>query len=482
MKRIALAASIVAVAACSASQKQQKQQNGATPTKAAAKPRSGSPLSAIFAKPAFAQARQGKEVALADIAERAVRSVVNVRTTKTVRRPTSPFGPMYGAPPPRRRKAQGQGSGVIVDASGVVLTNNHVVAGASTIHVTLSDNKEFIAEVVGTDPKSDLAVLKIKDPPAGLTALPFGDSNTLRLGEVVLAIGNPFGVGQTVTMGIVSAKGRANVGIVDYEDFIQTDAAINPGNSGGALVNMRAQLIGINTAILSRSGGYQGIGFAIPAAMCKPIMTSLLKHGRVVRGWLGVVIQTLGKEMAPVLGVPVQAGVLVSDVQRGSPADKAGVRRGDVIVALDGAKMSSVARLRNTVAIKGINAKVKVTLYRKQKKLDLDVTLGELPGSGRAQLGSGQGALGGLTVETLTEQTRRRLGLPRRIGGVVVTRIERGSPAEAAGLRIGDAILEINRRPINSTGDFAANYRAAKDKLLMLVWRAGGAMYMLLEK
>src|SRR5690606_31146613 len=273
--------------------------------------------------------------AIADVAERALPSVVNISLTKVGRAGAPiPFPVFFG--PPQERIEQGMGSGVIVSADGTILTNNHVVADAKEIKVTTYDRREFDAKVIGTDPKSDLAVIQIQGAPAGLTPIQFGDSSKLRLGEVVLAIGNPFGVGQTVTMGIVSATGRSRMGIVDYEDFIQTDAAINPGNSGGALVNMRGELVGINTAILSRSGGYQGIGFAIPADMARPIMKSLLDNGKVERGWLGVSIQDLTPELARGLGIGTSRGVLVSGVIDGSPADKAGLERGDVVISLDG--------------------------------------------------------------------------------------------------------------------------------------------------
>ncbi len=441
---------------------------------------------AIFAKPAFAYAANGaKEVSISDVAERCVRSVVNVRSTREVPRARMPFPfeSPFGGPPPARR-ARSLGSGVILSADGVVLTNHHVVSKSGEIRVTLSDEREFEAEIVGSDSKADLALLRIKAPPKDLVPLEFGDSNKLRLGEVVLAIGNPFGVGQTVTMGIVSAKGRANMGIVDYEDFIQTDAAINPGNSGGALVSMRGKLVGINTAILSKTGGYQGIGFAIPSKMAQPIMRSLLKHGRVIRGWLGVVIQTLSKEMAPVLKVPVDHGVLVSQVQADSPAAKAGIRRGDVIVELDGKKMKSVTKLRNVVALKGAGVKVKLALYRTKVRREVSVTLGELPGErGVAVLGgAAPGTLGGMTVAPVDGETRRNVGLPRDVGGVVVRKIDHGSSAFVAGIRPGDVIIEINRQPVRSAGQFARAYREAKTKLLLLLFRRGGAMYMMLDK
>jgi serine protease Do len=431
--------------------------------------------------PAFARAG-AREGGLSDIAEGAVRSVVNVRTSKAL----PPGRPLHGhrffGPQPGRRQAHNLGSGVIVSAEGVVLTNHHVVDRASAIELTLADGSAVQAEVAGSDPKSDVAVLRIKDPPKDLVPLPLGDSNALRLGEVVLAIGNPFGVGQTVTMGIVSAKGRAQVGIVDYEDFIQTDAAINPGNSGGALVNMRGELVGINTAILSKTGGSQGIGLAIPTMMARPIMESLLEHGRVRRGWLGVVIQDLRKELAEVMKLPVRRGVLVADVQEGSPAAAAGLRRGDVIVALDGQAVASVARLRNTIANKGPGVEARIKLYRDGKPLDLGLTLAELPDGRRASLQPSHGALGGLTVETLDERSRRQLGLSPHSLGVVIKVIEPGSAAAGAGLQLGDVIMELNRGRVRNSAEFARRYREASGTLLLLVVREGSAMYLLMDK
>jgi serine protease Do len=431
--------------------------------------------------------------ALSDVAEAAVKGVVNVSSTKIVR--SEGPSPYHGNPffeyffrqrppdePAPERRARSLGSGVIVSDKGIILTNNHVVSQSQDIRVTLSDGRELAAEIVGTDPKSDLAVLRLKSPPKDLRPLVLGDSSTLRLGEIVLAIGDPFGVGQTVTMGIVSAVGRANMGIVDYEDFIQTDAAINPGNSGGALVNLKGQLVGINTAILSRSGGYQGIGFSIPTKMAQPIMESLVRFGRVVRGWLGVVIQPLGREMADAMKIPEAHGVLVSDVQAGSPAAKADVRRGDVILKIDGEQMDSVSRLRNRVATMGVKKKVTLSLLRAGRPLEVPVTLEELPGEGTAKLDASQGALGGLTIEGLTLDAARRLGLPRGVAGVVVTRVDAGSAAEAAGLQVDDVILEVNRQPVGAPGEFARGYQAASGRLLLLVYRRGSSMYMLLEK
>jgi serine protease Do len=455
----------------------------------------------LLPHPAFAYAASNaKGVSIADIAERSLQAVVNISSTKVLHqrgRPMSPFfnDPFFRRffghrfPPhgglPRERREKSLGSGVIVSKEGVVLTNNHVVEHAETITVALSDEREFSAKIVGTDPKSDLAVLQLQGEVKDLKPLSFGDSNRLRLGDVVIAIGNPFGVGQTVTMGIVSAKGRADMGIVDYEDFIQTDAAINPGNSGGALINMEGKLVGINTAILSRSGGYQGIGFAIPANMARPIMESLRKHGKVIRGWLGVAIQELKPEMARALKVDATRGVLISDVTAGSPADKAGLERGDVVLAINGERVSSSARLRNLVAAAGAGVTVKLELLRGEEQLELQVRLGEMPvtAGGVATLDQDEGVLGGLTVVGLSEASRDKYEVPKRIPhGVVVKEVARGSNADRAGIRSGDVILEINRRPIKDVEQFATLYKRAKGRLLLLVYRNGSTLYLLLSK
>ena len=444
------------------------------------------PAPTVVARPPFARLKQVKEVSLSDIAERAVRSVVNISSTRVVQQRRSPYQSdpyfLFRRPQPRTRRAQSLGSGVIVSAEGVVLTNNHVVAKAKAIRVKLYDGRVLSATLVGADPKSDLAVLRLQGAPKDLHPMPIGSSRKLRLGQVVLAIGNPFGLGQTVTMGIVSAVGRANMGIVDYEDFIQTDAAINPGNSGGALVNMNGQLVGINTAIFSKSGGYQGIGFAIPTDMAQPIMKSLLQHGRVVRGWLGVGIQTLTREMAEKLNIPFTKSVLVAHVEPGSPAHTAGLRRDDLITALGGEATHTVVRLRNRVASTAPGATVKLSVLRAGRKQQLSVVLGELGGKTVAKLDRSQGALGGLSLETLTDPVRRKLGIPRRVNGVVVTGVEWGSAARTAGLQENDVILEYDRKPVSSARQFQALYLRTKGKTILLIFRNGSTMYLLLER
>ncbi|GAB4559060.1 MAG: hypothetical protein Tsb0020_04550 [Haliangiales bacterium] len=322
---------------------------------------------------------------IADVTEKVLPSVVNVSTTTASRgggpaaadpffnNPNSPFRGQ-----PNQRYGESLGSGVIVSADGYVLTNSHVVAAAQGIRVSLSDGRELDAELVGSDPKSDLAVLRLQGDLGRLKPIRFGQSSAIRLGEIVLAIGNPFGVGQTVTMGIVSAKGRSGMGIVDYEDFIQTDAAINPGNSGGALVNMSGELIGINTAILSRTGGYQGIGFAIPTDMATPIMQSLIQDGKVNRGFLGVNIQTMTRELAEAAGVAETRGVLVTDVMARSPAARAGVKRGDIIVRIDDKQTVTAAHVVNAVGLAGSGVHVDVEVMRDGRSRVLQVVLGDL--------------------------------------------------------------------------------------------------------
>ena len=442
--------------------------------------RAASPISVTLTPhPAFAMAGN---TSVADVAERVIPSVVNISTTgKRAAPPDHPFfRDLFRNRRPRRPR--GLGSGVIVSTDGLVVTNNHVVAKADKIRVTLWDKREYSAKVLGTDPKSDLAILRLKGAKR-LKPIAIGDSDKLRLGDVVLAVGNPFGVGQTVTMGIVSAKGRANVGIVAYEDFIQTDAAINPGNSGGALINMRGELVGINTAILSRSGGYQGIGFAIPTNMAKPITASLLKHGKVVRGWLGVGIQQVTPDLARAMKLATKKGVLISHVEPTGPAKRAGIRRGDVVVRINGKRVTTTGRLRNLIASSGAKRTVKIEVYRNAQKKHFSVKLGELP----ARLGGTAGPAAqpslGLSVAPLDSSTRNRFGIsPRVRSGVVVTQVKRNSPAGSAGVQSGDVILEVNRVRIRSVRRFTQLFSAARGQVLLLVYRRGFSQYILIHK
>ncbi len=384
---------------------------------------------------------------------------------------------------PRQRKEQSLGSGVIIDG-GYIVTNNHVVAKADEIKVVLSDKREFKGTLVGTDPKSDLAVIKVAA--SDLPTIPWGDSTRLEVGEYVLAVGNPFGLNQTVTMGIVSAVGRANVGIADYEDFIQTDAAINPGNSGGALVNVKGELIGINTAIFTRSGGYMGIGFAVPSKMAKAVIDSLVNKGKVVRGWLGVTIQEVSPELAKQFGLKEPRGALVSDILEGSPAEKAGIARGDVIIEIDRKPVENAVQLRNVVAGLEIGSKIQLKVIRDKKEKQVEVTIGEQPkeltkGGGPSEEGPGSG-LAGITVHDLSPEFAQRFGLPENEEGVVVTRVEPGSLADDAGVQRGDVILEINRRPVQNTKDFNRIARdIGKDEaILLLINRQGQTLFITL--
>jgi serine protease Do len=445
---------------------------------------------------AFAGPPLGADGTIADVTERALPSVVNVSTTTVVTRTTTPFendpffDDFFGGRRGRERYGQSLGSGVIVSSKGYILTNSHVVANAKDIKISLSDGRDLVATLVGTDPKSDLAVLKLKSPVPGLKPIPFGDSDKLRLGDVVLAIGNPFGVGQAVTMGIVSAKGRANMGIVDYEDFIQTDAAINPGNSGGALINLRGELVGINTAILSRTGGYQGIGFAIPTGMARPIMDSLISTGKVVRGWLGVSIQDVTKELSDTLGLNLDRGVLIAGVVSGGPAAKSGLRRGDVVVRVNNRPCDKVGQLRNAIAAGGVGKPVQMEIIRGGKRQTLAVTLGETPRDGEAVLGGerrGGGGGGdsvklGLKVVPLNNAARSRYDIPRDVThGVVVTGVGRESVAEGL-LQPGDVILQVNRTAIHNSKELDEAYRQARGKLALLVYREGQTVYLVVSK
>ncbi|MBU0943208.1 MAG: DegQ family serine endoprotease [Proteobacteria bacterium] len=455
--------------------------------------------SSAWAKmPLSGEVLQNSGTLIADIAESRVAGVVNISSTKLITNDTSQLmHPFFNDPffrdffgerfsnIPKERRQRSLGSGVIVSADGLVLTNNHVVENAEEILVTLSDKREFKAEIVGTDPKSDLAVIRLKGDIKDLTAMPIGNSGELRLGDIVLAIGNPFGLDHTVTMGIVSAKGRANVGITDYEDFIQTDAAINPGNSGGALINLKGELVGINTAIVSRSGGYQGVGFAIPSNMAQAVMDSLIKNGKVIRGWLGVIIQDLDKNLSDAMGLKNSDGVLVSDISEKSPAATAQLKRGDVILRVNDEKMTSTGKLRNTIAAMGAGAEVKLDIMRDGMEKSIHLTLGELPNDIASQttLQDTNGVLAGMTVAPLNDLIREKFNINKNVTtGVAIIQIEAGSTAEQAGLRPGDVILEMNRQDINSVEDLETVYTQSKNALLILIYRENNTFYLVLRK
>ena len=388
---------------------------------------------------------------------------------------------------PKEFRQQGFGSGVIVDPRGFILTNNHVVQEADEIYVILpGTKKELKAEVVGADPPTDVAVIKVEGD--GLPVASLGNSDSVKVGDWVLAVGNPFGLTQTVTSGIISAVGRANVGIADYEDFIQTDAAINPGNSGGPLVNLKGEVIGINSAIFTRTGGYQGIGFAIPINMAKSVMNSLIEHKKVVRGWLGVSIQDVTEELAESFGLTSTEGVLVGDITPNSPAESSGMQRGDVIIKYQGKDIKDVSDLRNMVAQTAVGTKASVEVLRSGKPEHLTITIGEQPADLFAQAGPTEGGQQpstnyGMMLENLSPELARRYGYESEPGGVLVVDVEPGGLAETSGVQPGDLIKEANRERINNTQEFWRVADAApKDKgLLLLVKRGKTTRYVLLK-
>jgi serine protease Do len=363
-----------------------------------------------------------------------------------------------------KQKRQGMGSGVIVSRDGLVLTNNHVVADADELTVVLQDDRELAAELVGADPKSDIAVIRIKDKAAAakLTPAQLGDSAKLEVGEWVMAIGSPFGLKQTVSAGIVSAVGRGNVGIVDYEDFVQTDAAINPGNSGGPLVNLDGRVIGINTAIASRTGGNNGVGFAIPVNMARAVMDQLVDHGGVVRGYIGLFIGNLDDELAKSFNYQGKAGVLVQDVAPDGPGAKAGLVAGDIVMERDGKPVADVVSFRNGIAASRPGAAVKLAVWRSGKRVDLSVTLGELPDDSKANAPRKQGKAPssssesesriGLRLDDISPAQRERFSLNDTKGALVVG-VAPGSAAAEAGLRPGDVITQIGNDAVANAAD-----------------------------
>jgi serine protease Do len=427
----------------------------------------------------------------ASLAKRLGPSVVNVSTTAV--RKTAQEGPnfgddqmgqffqrFFGAPVPRGPQRQsGLGSGFIIDKSGIVLTNYHVVDGAQKIVVTLDDGKNYDAKVLGKDQRSDIAVIKI-DAGRDLPAAALGDSDRLEVGEWVMAIGNPFGLDHTVTSGIVSAKGR-QIGAGPYDNFIQTDASINPGNSGGPLINLRGEVVGINTAIFSQSGGNIGIGFAIPANSVKELLPQLENKGRVVRGFIGTAVQKITPELAESMGLKESRGALVADVTKGGPSERAGLKSGDVIVEFDHKAIRDSADLPQQVARVAPGASVTVKIVRDGKEMSLPLTVGELKDT-EVAASTQEGDLG-LTVQPLTPQLAENLGL-ERAEGLVITAVAPGSAAGEAGLRAGDLVTEINRRPVKSLADYTREMaRVEKAKsVLFLVKRGQNSVFLALKK
>ena len=391
-------------------------------------------------------------------------------------------GPSERGPFDREPHGGGMGSGVIVSPDGYIITNNHVVGDAKEVQVTLPDKREFTGKVVGNDPKTDLAVVKIDG--RDLPSVQWGDSVKLQVGEYVLAVGNPFGLNSTVTLGIVSALGRGRMGITQYEDFIQTDAAINPGNSGGALVNTKGELIGINTAIFSQSGGYQGVGFAVPTSMAKPVFESLIKTGKVVRGYLGVAIQDLTPDLAKNFGLKEAKGALISDVSGDSPAEQSGLKQGDVILEFQGTPVEDPAALQRLVTRTPIGTKASVKVLRDGHEKDMTVTISEQPDTLKVAKAAGEtdehAALAGVEVQTLDRKTAHELGLSEKTKGVVVTNIDPDSWAQQAGLTEGDVIQSINRQEIKSVKDYEKVMSSLKkdQPVLLLINRRGASLFM----
>lgn len=432
--------------------------------------------------------------AFSEIANAVSPVVVNISTTKVVKRNYpfedpfyNLFNPFNETGPQKKWREQSLGSGVIVSEDGYIITNNHVVEKADEIKVILFDKKSFNGKVVGTDPKTDIAVVKIsaKDLPTAK----WGNTDKLEVGEFVLAIGNPFGLSHTVTMGIISAIGRVSVGIADYEDFIQTDAAINPGNSGGPLVNIRGEIIGINTAIFSKTGGYQGIGFAVPSNLVRSVMDELIQYGRVIRGWLGVSIQKLTPELSPKFGLKDTTGALVGEVLKGSPAEKAGILRGDIILEYNGKKVNDADVLKNTVAQSKAGSKVQVKILRKGNEYDITVSVTEYPkepGDSAAEpsdIVAKREALAGLEVTELTKDIAQQLGIKRDEKGVVIEKVAAGSAADEAKLKRGDVIQEIDNKKISNTSDYkkAASNIKPGDTVLFFINRGGHKFYAVIK-
>jgi serine protease Do len=427
------------------------------------------------------------EDAFVSVADRVTPSVVNISVKPKRTAPEGEssereerfrefFGPEFYERFFRRRQPEetrATGSGVIVDARGYILTNNHVVENAGTVEVRLSDDRKFPGTIVGRDPKTDLAVVKIEVPSGALPVASLGDSDKLRAGQWAIAIGNPFGLDRTVTIGHISATGRTHVGVATYEAFIQTDASINPGNSGGPLLNIEGKVIGINTAIVS-SG--QGIGFSIPINMARDIMTQLINKGRVVRGWLGIVIQELTPALAEGFGVKADGGVLVAEVMKDSPAEAAGFKAGDIVVEFSGAPVKDVGELQRRVAAVEPGRGAPVVVIRDKARTTLIVKIGEQPAdTAAAPPTSPKEETLGLTVEPLSPETNRQFKLSAR-AGVVVTDVAPGSSGEQAGIRAGDAILEINRQPVTDVDTFRRLVGAMKpgESAPVYLQRGGG--------
>lgn len=439
----------------------------------------------------------GVRTSYADIVEKTAPAVVQIiarnTTGKTKKVDGQPdleelFNQVPGLPKPERKPLVASGSGVFVNQNGTILTNHHVIDEADKITVETSDNKTYEAKVIGSDPPSDLAVLKIEGE--GFPLLNLGDSDQVRIGDIVLAIGNPLGIGQSVTSGIISAKSRRTpMGDESFQDFLQTDASINQGNSGGALVNVNGELIGINSQILAQQGGGSiGIGFAIPSNMAKSVMEQLIETGNVKRGMLGVNIQDINSDLATTLGLDEASGVIVSNVREGSAAGKAGIERGDIITAINGKKVEDGNYLRNKVAATKPDTDVTLKIIRDKKEQEVKVTLGEFKvegakpddkeNSGKESGKSEQNGKLGLSLQPLTPELGERLKVPADTKGIVVTDVDSGSPAEEKGVRKGDVIVEINRQTVGSLNEVrSALEKSGNNPALLLISRGGQTLY-----
>ena len=436
------------------------------------------------AAPAHAHLATDEIRSLAPLVKESAPAVVNIATRGEVEMPPHPFfdNPFFkeffgDRPPPRPqpRQRRAAGSGVIVDAErGFLLTNHHVIDGADEITVTLTDRRELQATLVGADPETDIALLKVETEQ--LTAMPLADSDALQVGDYVVAIGNPFGLGQTVTAGIVSAVGRSGLGIESYEDFIQTDAAINFGNSGGALINLEGELVGINTAIIARGGGNVGIGFAIPINMARRIMDQLLAHGEIQRGRIGVQIQDLTPDLAEALGTTHQQGAVVSQVVPGTPAEAAGLQPHDVVVEMNGTPVTGSSDLRNMVGLLRVGDAVRLTVVRDGESIQVDLAVGE---SGKVALGAGSRIpqLEGAVFGPLTPSSP----LHGEVKGVLVVEVEADSPAWNAGLRKDDVIVSVNRRKVETPDDILQAVEKTGPPRLLNIRRGDGALILLIR-
>jgi serine protease Do len=433
----------------------------------------------------------------APVVKKALPAVVNVSTSKLVKTGggqnpffSDPFfrqffgqNSPFGSNVPQEQREHSLGSGVVISPDGYILTNNHVVDGATDVKVLFGDKREMKARIVGTDKKTDIAVLKVDA--TNLATLPIGDSSKMEPGDIVLAIGNPFGLNQTVTMGIVSAIGRGGLGIEDYEDFIQTDAAINPGNSGGALIDENGNLIGINTAILSGGGGgNEGVGFAIPINMARNVMDQILKYGKVTRAWLGVSIQPVTPEIAKAFNLQEDYGALVGDVEPDSPASRSGLQKGDIILDVNGEKIADSRALQLKIGMMKPDTEATLKVFRNGVTKDISVKLGEQKGNSSASNNNGESTdvMRGISVDNLSPDVLQQLRLPSDTKGVVITDVDPAGPGADAQLQRGDVIEEVNRKPVNSVSEFQSAMRAADNQpVLLLINRSGSTVFVVVN-